>query len=160
MSEPKKKRAKPVTMTSRSRSLLESQGWIVGLVERTVWIPKRVNGIPTGEKFMQKFDLWGWADLACVHPDKIGTLYVQTTHSTDAWQRRLKILEATAATEAVLKSQNTIQVHGWAKTGARGKRKLWTVKVSECHLVNGQLKFVDVSEKSLDEANEPVETLF
>ena len=138
------KRAKPVTMTSRSKGWLEKQGYIVALVERSIWIPRKVNGIPTGEKFLQKFDCFGFADLVACHSDKPGTLYIQTTTQDHAAERRNKILAASAV-PVILKGGNHIHVHGWAKKGGRGQRKLWQVNIYKLGIhPGGRLEFLQL----------------
>lgn len=137
---PKKKRAKAVTTTARSKSYLEKQGYMVALVERTVNAPKFEQGKPAG-MFRNKFDAFGFADLVAVHPDITGTLYIQTTTTQHQAERQQKVLDA-RATRTILQSQNRIVVHGWKKTGPRGQVKTWQVTVAECMLQDDQLMFV------------------
>ena len=79
----KPKRSKAVTMTQRSRKYLEKQGYICTLVERSVNAPKFAFGKPTGEMFRNKFDAWGFADLACCQQK-----YLQHTRMSYASETR------------------------------------------------------------------------
>jgi hypothetical protein len=134
MEQEKKKRAKPVTTTDRSRKFLEKQGYIVALVERSVNAPRFFKGNPTGEVFRNKFDAFGFADLICVRADVIGTLYIQSTTVDHQAERRQKVLDA-KATRTILLAGNQIVVHGWGKKGPRGQ-KTWQVTESRCVLVS------------------------
>jgi hypothetical protein len=142
----KKKRAKPVTMTARSMKYLKEQGYLVALVERSIDVPRFGKGFKPGDRFRNKFDAFGFADLIAVKPGTIGTLYVQTTTADHQSERRTKILEA-LATKTILECRNRIVVHGWSKKGARGMPKLWSVTVAECLIVGGQLKFDVIDDK-------------
>lgn len=156
----KKKRAKPVTMTARSKKWLERQGYIVALVERTLWFPKKVNGMLTGEKFMQKFDCFGFADQVAVHPDRAGVTFVQTTTRDHQAERREKILGISYVV-AILQAKNRIVVHGWAKGGARGARKLWSVAVHELFLTEtGKPYFKEIEPVEVEDNGDEAETLF
>jgi len=160
--EPKKKRAKPVTMTSRSRSWLEKQGYIVSLVERQMWLEKKVNGVPTGEKFLQKWDCFGFADLIAVHRDKPGVIFIQTTTQDNAAARRDRVLLAPAVV-VILEAQNRVHVHGWALKGPRGGRKLWQVNVYELRFCGNnlnRLEFVQNEIRDVEEDGTSAESLF
>jgi len=160
MDEPKKKRAKPVTMTKRSMDYLRKDGYSVAIVERWFDFPERKNGFPTGKMIKQRMDAFNFADLIAVKPGIPGTLYVQTTSRDNQAARRAKILEAEAV-PAIIKSGNRVQVHGWALAGARGARKLWKVSVWRGYLDDiGNVQFEPESEKELDETGEEVESLF
>lgn len=160
METEKKKRAKPVTTTSRSRTWLEKQGFIVALVERTMWFPQRINGIPTGRNIPMKFDCFGFADLVAVHPDIPGTSYIQTTSRDHQAERRQKVIDAVAV-PTILKAGNDVYVHGWGKTGARGKRKLWQVSVFKARLnSSGVVVMEEVEEGTIDDDGEEVVSLF
>lgn len=134
LEEGKKKRAKPVTTTARSKQFLEKQGYLVALVERTVDVPRFNRGVATGERFRNKFDAWGFADLIAVRADIVGTLYIQSTTTDHQAERRQKVLDA-KATRTILLAGNQIVVHGWAKKGPRGQ-KTWQVTESRCLLVS------------------------
>jgi hypothetical protein len=117
---------KKVTTTARSKRFLEAKGFKVALVERTARIPDRRPSAKPGAQIFQKWDAFSFADLIAVHPALRGTLYVQTTSRDNQAARRQKVLEQ-EATLVIMKAGNMIEVHGWAKVGGRGQRKLWQV---------------------------------
>lgn len=72
----------------------------------------------------QRHDLFNMFDILALAPD--GTLVgVQTTTTNHAAERVAK-LRANPLLEVWCKKNGAL-VHGWAKRGARGKRKLWTL---------------------------------
>ena len=101
-----------------SHTLVEcgKRGWIVAVVERV--FPKT---------FIRK-DVWGFGDLLAVD-DEPGALLIQACVTGDAPKRVAKIREH-CREDALrwLSAGNRISVWGWAKRGAAGKRKLWTLK--------------------------------
>lgn len=100
--------------TQRSLAHLRKIGWTAAITEH--WNP---------HAFIRQ-DLFGFADLLCL---KAGEphLIVQTTSGNNAAARVTKILAEPKA-RLWLETGGTIVVHGWAKRGARGKRKLWTLR--------------------------------
>lgn len=156
---PKKKRAKPVTMTARSMTYLKKQGYLVALVERSIDVPRFGKGFKPGDRFRNKFDAFGFADLIAVKPGTIGTLYVQTTTADHQAERRVKILEA-VATRTILECKNRIVVHGWSKKGARGAAKLWQVTVAECLVVNDKLQFDNLAVVKVEDSGKEAKGLF
>lgn len=157
--EPKKKRKKPVTMTKRSMDFLRDQGYEVAIVERWFDFPERKNGFPTGKTIKQRMDCFGFADLVAVHVDKPGTLYVQTTSRDNQAARRDKIRQSRSIVP-ILRSGNRVHVHGWAKGGARGARKLWKVSIFEARLESSGLKFYPAGEQDIAEDGEVEPGLF
>lgn len=133
-SDAPKKRKKPVMLTARSRKFLEREGWLSALVERTVDVPKFQNGRPTGERFRNKFDCFGFADLVAVKPGHPGTLYIQVTDHSHHAERREKIIAASAA-PVIIASGNGIVVHSWDSKKPRGRPKLWRLRVQQAELI-------------------------
>ncbi|MGI9335763.1 MAG: hypothetical protein ACR2RL_21665 [Gammaproteobacteria bacterium] len=102
-----------MTPTQRSLKLLRAEGFEVGVVEKRV--PYR--------NITQ--DLWGCMDIAAVHPT-VGVLFVQVTSTGNMASRRKKL--ATNPVVGWLRDvygAGVVELHGWGKFGARGKRKLW-----------------------------------
>lgn len=126
-----KKRKKPVMLTARSRKYLEREGWVTALVERSVDVPKFVNGKPTGERWRNKFDCFGFADLVAVNVDVPGTTYIQVSDHSHGAERRGKVLGA-PATPVILAAKNRIEVHTWKKIKPRGRPALWQLYLSVC----------------------------
>ena len=105
-----------MTPTQRSLALLRAAGMYAYVVER--W-----NSFA---KIRQDFggfaDILAWNSVA-------GVLAVQTT--TRAHDDRQLALLAKDNVRAWLAGGNRLHIHGWAKVGARGKRKRWACKVVE-----------------------------
>ncbi len=97
--------------TQRSKAKLQSEGYLVAIVER--WnMYARVRQ-----------DLFGFIDLLALKGDE--TLAVQTTSGSNVSARIAKI-RATQASAIWLESPSRkIVVHGWRLCGPRGKRKKW-----------------------------------
>jgi hypothetical protein len=143
----KKKRKKPVMLTGRSRKYLEHQGYIVALVERSLDVPK-FKGNPNGERFRNKFDAFGIADLAAVHPNKTGTLWVQVTDHHNGAAHIEKIRAAKHA-PVLLQAVNRIELHCWKSTKRKGQLKTWCLRLQRVSLdISGadKLWFSDVEE--------------
>lgn len=100
--------------TQRSIELLKKEGYKVAIVEKFNHFVKI------------RQDLFGFMDLLCVHPDKQGTLGVQTTSGSHLAQRIDKAAMLPMF-HLWLKTGNRVEFHGWVKKGARGKRKLWNL---------------------------------
>lgn len=109
------KRKKGTSPTARSLKYLRDQGFLAGIVERR--LPHAFTTI----------DLFGFIDIVALD-GKPGLLGVQTTSQANAAARVTKIREECwEAASRWLAAGNRIVVHGWAKRGAVGKRKLWSV---------------------------------
>lgn len=74
-------------------------------------------------------DFLGFADLVCIRGND--TLAVQTTSGTNVAARIAKIRTIQAAALWLESPTRRIVVHGWAKRGPRGKRKVWTCREVE-----------------------------
>lgn len=102
-----------VSPTQRTLALLRAEGWTAQVVER--WIPRA---------FIRK-DLYGCIDILAINGKAI--LGVQATSGSNISARLAKIasLPSAALWRA---SGGLLEVHGWRKVGARGKRKVWEVR--------------------------------
>ncbi len=96
-------------------------------------------------------DLYNCFDLISAKADENGTTYIQTTTRDNQAARIKKVIES-PYTGVLLSSGNRVIVHGWAKTGGRGQRKLWKVTVTEICYVNGSMQPVigDVKQPDSD----------
>jgi len=103
-----------MTPTKRSLDMLRAEGWMVAVVEH--WNPYA--------KIRQ--DLFGFADLLAVKRDE--ALLVQVTTGANMSARIAKVDQCQAAALWLECPTRSIEVHGWAKRGARGKRKTWTCR--------------------------------
>lgn len=129
MSGEVKKRKKPISLTGRSRKYLERLGYIVALVERSLNIPPK---FPGQDVFRHKFDAWGFADLAAVHPEFTGTLWIQVSDHAHRLDRLAKILETQTA-PIILQAHNRIQLHTWKSSKKQGV-KLWCLRLQCANL--------------------------
>lgn len=105
-----------MTPTARTLAECRKRGWPAGIVER--WIAQA----------RKRVDLFGFGDVAALDGER-GALLIQCT-STDSMSSRVKKImdECEDNAKAWLAAGNRIQVWGWAKRGAKGKRKLWTLR--------------------------------
>ena len=101
---------------ARSLQLLRKEGWHAESVSR--WNPHA----------MRTFDLFSWVDIVCVRADRPGVLGVQAT-TGDHVGHRVEKARGNAHLVAWLGAGNGLVVHGWARRGARGARKLWTCRI-------------------------------
>jgi hypothetical protein len=79
-----------------------------------------------------------------VIPGVPGTTYVQTTDGTSVSKRLAKMRAEPVASRirACLAAGNTVLVHGWRRTGPRGKRKTWAlreVRITPADLSEGEV---------------------
>lgn len=102
--------------TQRSLHLLREQGYMVDVVES-------YNAFARVRK-----DMFGWADLVALHPQKRGVLAVQTTTGANIQARVLKA-SAMASYKLWLACGNAVEFHGWRKVlkaGRGTKMKIWS----------------------------------
>lgn len=76
-------------------------------------------------------DFAGFADILAFKKDTPGVLAIQTT-SMDNVSARLKKISENEHVEEWKAAGNRVVVHGWAKRGPRGKRKVYQLK--EVHI--------------------------
>ena len=103
-----------MTPTQRTLAWCRKQGGLVAVVER--WNPH--------VKIRQ--DLFGFADLLWVKGNY--TTLIQVTSADNSAKRISKIKAEPRAAEWASSFTRRIEVHGWSKKGAAGKRKLWTLR--------------------------------
>ena len=134
--------------TTRSTVYLRKLGFLVGKAEQTLYMP--------GARFPKKKDMFGFGDLLVSKPGIIGATLVQVTDASSIVARVNKILgipkpkdrldqkivedyaKIRENAEKWLRSENRILVHGWAKRGPRGTRKIWTLTERELTLSDFQ----------------------
>lgn len=75
-------------------------------------------------------DLFGFIDIVAIKSGVPGVLGVQTTTQDHVAEHEDKIL-ANPIYKIWLESGNKLEIHGWAKRGGKGKRKLWSVVKKE-----------------------------
>lgn len=101
--------------TSRTLQLLKKEGRISQVVEHWNCFTH------------QRKDLFGFIDIVSLNLETKETWGVQCT-STSSMSARVKKIcnECAEYAKSWLKAGNRIEVIGWSKKGAKGKRKLWT----------------------------------
>lgn len=107
--------------TQRSLKFLRDQGFPAQVVEK--WNPYA----------KVRIDLFNFIDIVAVTPKAI--VGVQATTQQHAGQaERLEKVRGSKVLTAWLEAGGRLAIHGWAKRGARGKRKTWTVLEREVTL--------------------------
>lgn len=94
--------------TQRSLNLLRKQGY-------TCYIVEHFNAFAKVRR-----DLFGFIDIAALHPDKKGVLGVQTTSGSNLAARITKA-EALDAYKLWLAAGNAVEFHGWRKILKNGR---------------------------------------
>lgn len=107
--------------TARTLKELRSLGYVAQVVEK--WIPQ----------CRKRLDLFGCIDILSVENGLMmpggrrGILAVQATSGANHSARVAKA-KAEPLLRTWLETGSTFEVWSWAKRGARGKRKLWTLR--------------------------------
>ena len=103
--------------TSRSLEKMRKAGFLAEVVEKwNQWARVRK-------------DLFGFIDVLAIRGDYI--IAVQTTSASNVSARIQKIRNSPEAVKWLACSTRKIWVHGWAKRGAKGKRKMWACREIE-----------------------------
>src|SRR4051812_9124379 len=105
------------TPTQRSKAKLQSEGFLVAITEHWNSFVRR------------RQDMFGFVDLLAIRGDV--TIAVQTTSGAHVAERIAKIRSLQASLLWLDSPNRKIMVHGWAKRGERGKRKLWHCRTIE-----------------------------
>jgi hypothetical protein len=101
--------------TARTLAWLRKTGALAQVVERYNPHAKR------------RVDLFGFIDVVALDGGP-GTLGVQTTSAGNVAHRMDKLRTTCAgAMDRWLAAGNRLTIHGWAKRGPRGARKVWTL---------------------------------
>jgi hypothetical protein len=106
-----------VTPTARSLKVLRERGYT----------PAKVEYFNPGTRRLH--DLFGFIDLVALEPGCAGLLAIQST-SDNGGNVSARVTKMAQEPRAALwlACGNRVMVHGWAKRGARGKRKVWTLR--------------------------------
>lgn len=103
--------------TQRSLALLRKQWPLVAITEH-------YNAFSR-----MRHDLFGFVDVLCCRQDSI--LAVQTTSGANVSARMAKIALLPSVVYWLSNPACRLVIHGWAKRGAKGKRKLWECREVE-----------------------------
>lgn len=116
--------------TQRSLKQLREQGFFCAITER--W--------NSYAKVRQ--DLFGFVDVLGFRGDIV--VAVQTTSGSNVSARLDKIREIPAAKLWLASPNRKLVIHGWAKRGARGERKLWNCREVELCLAGENIELREV----------------
>lgn len=128
--------SKSKSPSARSVAELRKRNLAVATVEQTI-------RIPGGRVF--KRDAYGFGDLLICGPG-FGIALVQVTSSSNLSAREKKAREIPEL-KTWLASGGRFLLHGWAKRGPRGARKIWT-------LIEREITLQDFSSKNERETYE------
>lgn len=76
-------------------------------------------------------DLFGFADVIAVVDGAVLLVQATTGKNVSARLAKLRAEPCRSRVRRWLLAGGRVQIHGWAKRGPRGKRKLWTCSVRE-----------------------------
>lgn len=107
--------------TSRTLQHLRGLGYTAAIVEK----------FNSFVKIRQ--DLFGYIDVLGIRSDRNGCLGIQTT-SADHHSNRVLKAKANPILKTWLEAGNSFAVWSWGKKGARGKRKLWELRIEEIQI--------------------------
>lgn len=119
--------------TARSLEYLRGMGYKAGVVERFI------------QAIHQRVDLFGCIDIVAIREHVQGVLGVQST-TVDNESKRVAKAVKIPALRTWLEAGNRFEVHGWAKKGARGKRKTWSLNIIPIFLQDGELVICGIQE--------------
>ena len=101
-----------------------------------------------------KQDLYGFIDLVCIRPDRVGVMGVNPCGEDasihirkymEGWtDPKGKFHEPNKCLPVWLKAGNPFFLWAWRKRGDRGKRKVWHLKQIEAILKDGKVEFHEI----------------
>ena len=120
--------------TQRSLVALRNLGYVAAVVERFI----RFSG-PHGTRH----DLFGLADVEAINATE--TLYVQCCPASTLAKHCQKHLQEPRLRVLLACPTRHFEVWSWGKRGARGKRKLWTLRRHRAEInLFGIVKFFEI----------------
>ncbi len=110
--------------TQRALAELKRRGWPAGVVEQTI------------PKMFIKRDLFGVLDIVAIVPPTESPGYILGIQVTSGPNHAARIAKIAAEPRATkwLEAGGRIEVWSYSKRGARGKRKVWTLRVESVDL--------------------------
>jgi hypothetical protein len=96
----------------RTTDECKKRGWTPWVVEKFVM------------QIHKRFDLWGIIDVLAMVPGQSGVVGIQATDYNKFNEHREALLTNPNA-RLFVECGNRLFIFGWAKRGAKGKRKLW-----------------------------------
>jgi hypothetical protein len=116
---PKKKRKKPVSTAARSLAECRKRGWTAGMVEK--WN----NAVKIRQDFL------GCIDIIALTPDGILAIQSCSGNTGGGHSDHVKKILAEPRAKKWIEAGGRFELWSWAKRGAAGKRKLWTLRVED-----------------------------
>lgn len=107
--------------TARTLKFFRDQGHLAEVVEKWIPVPKHPGG-------GVRRDLFECIDVLVIQGGKL--LGIQSTSGSNHSARVTKA-KASEKLARYIATGNGFEVWSWAKRGARGKRKVWTPKVTQ-----------------------------
>jgi len=96
------------------------------------WLKARGYRVTNAQRFVEPIkcfmDAWGFADLLAYRSTDTGILAVQVTDQSHVASRVNKLLGLDAVCDWVQDPRRRLEIHGWEVRGARGKRKVMTLR--------------------------------
>jgi hypothetical protein len=96
--------------------VLRAAGYIAEVVEQSI----------PGSRHVFKRDFLGCIDILALISGEMALTGIQTTSASNVSSRKAKILAEPKALIWITAGHHLV-IHGWAKRGARGKVKRWTL---------------------------------
>lgn len=120
----RKKRKASKSPTARTLEELKTLGFDAHVVERYNRFARR------------RIDLFNFADIVAMKPG-VGIVAVQATSNNGGnHSAHIKKIQAEPKARTWIESGGRIEMWSWAKQGARGKRKTWTLRREELTLAD------------------------
>lgn len=119
--------------TAQSLAHLRKLGYHAQVVERFIRFPGMKHGI--------RQDLFGFGDIVAYGENEPGVMLVQATSTSNVSARIAKIRDNANAWDWLRSPARQLVIHGWAKRGCKGKRKLWTLQETVVTINDGRLRF-------------------
>lgn len=109
----------------RSLAYLKANGWQCARVERWQMRPQA--------KFGVRIDVWGFGDILACSPE--GGIALVQTFPGSGWTAHVAKLQTTPEIQKAIETWKAaggiVLLHGWKKSGPRGKQKVWNVREEE-----------------------------
>jgi hypothetical protein len=103
--------------TQRTLAECKKRGWTAQVVERFNTFTKR------------RIDLFGVIDIIAITPEGIMAIQATSGQTGGNHSTRMAKIKAEPRAKQWIDAGGKFEVWSWAKRGAAGKRKLWTLRV-------------------------------
>jgi hypothetical protein len=103
--------------TARSVKMLRAEGWLVANVEKTI------------PHCFIKQDLFGFGDALAVRGNEVVIIQVTGDNGGNVMARFHKMKLLPTLWTWLEAETRRVEIHGWGRRGAAGKRKLWRCRI-------------------------------